>query len=364
MQPLGTSVRGLRQQAGCTLSSAGEKGGGALAGAPFGGVVVVCRGRGRRARPQGGVAPQGRSLPPCRGGEPSSPSSVVASSPQRRYRTAVECSGDQETQAGRNVERGPRTLMVTLALCLCCWLATFAGRVAALADCTFDASASICGWTVSGSGSGNLLWTRNTGYTSSGSTGPSGAQGGSYYMYLEASGGPGFSPSSGTSDNLYSPVFAASSTSISFYYHMHGTTTDRLALYSQQGSGGLWILRWSKTGQQHSSSTSSWSYQSVNIPSGTTRVFFNGRVGSSWTGDMALDTIRFIRPCTGNQGSIVSAPTTISLTSYTANNDCYWTLACSTGLRPRLSFTSFNTETNYDWVYLCACAKLMLCCTC
>jgi hypothetical protein len=240
-------------------------------------------------------------------------------------------------------------------------------------DCTFESS-SICGWTTFFTGSSDFtqtqhgsqrLWYRGTGSTPSGpSTGPSGAQGGSYYMYLEASGGPGFSPSSGTSDNLYSPVFAASSTSISFYYHMHGTTTDRLALYSQQGSGGLWILRWSKTGQQHSSSTSSWSYQSVNIPSGTTRVFFNGRVGSSWTGDMALDTIRFIRPCTGNQGSIVSAPTTISLTSYTANNDCYWTLACSTGLRPRLSFTSFNTETNYDWVYLCACAKLMLCCTC
>jgi hypothetical protein len=51
--------------------------------------------------------------------------------------------------------------------------------------------------------------------------------------------------------------------------------------------------------------------------------------------------------------SLSSAP--ISLTSYTNNNDCYWSLSCSGGLSPRLTFTSLNTESGYDYVYLCTC---------
>jgi hypothetical protein len=62
--------------------------------------------------------------------------------------------------------------------------------------------------------------------------------------------------------------------------------------------------------------------------------------------------------CSGNQGSRYGSSTyssvSFSLTSYTDNNDCYWTLSCSNNLRPRVTFTSFDTEYGWDFVYLCA----------
>eukprot|EP01047_Picozoa_sp_COSAG01_P071781 COSAG01_NODE_11235_length_1976_cov_6.068727_2_plen_320_part_00 len=64
-------------------------------------------------------------------------------------------------------------------------------------------------------------------------------------------------------------------------------------------------------------------------------------------------------PCNGDQGttslSSTSGSAPISLTSYTDNNDCYWTLSCSGGLSPNLTFTSINTESCCDYVYLCTC---------
>jgi hypothetical protein len=63
--------------------------------------------------------------------------------------------------------------------------------------------------------------------------------------------------------------------------------------------------------------------------------------------------------CNGQQGtrtlSSASTSASINLTSYTANNDCFWSLNCLGGLSPRLTFTSLNTESGYDYVYLCTC---------
>jgi hypothetical protein len=152
--------------------------------------------------------------------------------------------------------------------------------------CTFESS-SLCGWTAAGQ------WTRRSGATPSSGTGPSGAQGGSYYMYLEASNG-----NSGASSDLTSPQGSYAGTSLSFYYHMNGSAINTLAVYAML-TGSSWQMQWSKVGQQHSSSSSSWTHHTIILPSGTTRVKFRGVRGSSYDGDIAIDTLEGSRllPC-------------------------------------------------------------------
>ena len=54
-------------------------------------------------------------------------------------------------------------------------------------------------------------------------------------------------------------------------------------------------------------------------------------------------------------GVTVDAPTTVehpaTSGSYGNNERCFWRVQCTTG-RPRLSFSSFSTERNFDFVYL------------
>eukprot|EP01047_Picozoa_sp_COSAG01_P045547 COSAG01_NODE_4206_length_5242_cov_3.075637_1_plen_756_part_00 len=56
--------------------------------------------------------------------------------------------------------------------------------------------------------------------------------------------------------------------------------------------------------------------------------------------------------CLGDQGTKSLSSTSIGLTPYAASDDCFWTLRCTDGLRPRLTFTSFDTESGYDYVYV------------
>jgi protein tyrosine phosphatase (PTP) superfamily phosphohydrolase (DUF442 family) len=88
----------------------------------------------------------------------------------------------------------------------------------------------------------------------------------------------------------------------------------------------------------------------------------SGSGSGSWSGSGSGGARAL--PCNGNQGckslSSIGVSTSFNLTSYTANNDCYWTLSCSNNLQPHLTFTAFNTENGSDYVYLCACASLAL----
>ena len=127
-------------------------------------------------------------------------------------------------------------------------------------------------------------WARRTGSTPSGSTGPSGAQSGSYYIYVETSSGS--SNSSGNTDEI---VFTMQtgvefSGTISFYYHQYGTDQGTLSLI--KGTTGSTTTLWSSTGNQGTS----WKFVSLTFEDAITLKFKNVAAGG-FRGDVALDNI-------------------------------------------------------------------------
>ena len=149
----------------------------------------------------------------------------------------------------------------------------------------YSFEADLEGWQASDSSGSQIdsAWQRDSSGTPSSSTGPSFAQNGSYYAYLEAT-----SPNH-PSQTFYltSPSFTEAIQSIEFYYHMYGSTMGTLALEYYDGSD--WVEAWSKSGQQHSSDSSSWTQATVSLTGQISQIRFKGTTGSSYTSDMAVD---------------------------------------------------------------------------
>ena len=100
-----------------------------------------------------------------------------------------------------------RTLFVLTFFVKDCWAAS----------CGFESS-DLCSWTRVGSGS--TVWDRTSGSTPNSGTGPSSAKEGSYYMFLETSGG-----STGATAYLESPSLSGVfSLDVSFWYHCYGSS--------------------------------------------------------------------------------------------------------------------------------------------
>jgi hypothetical protein len=143
------------------------------------------------------------------------------------------------------------------------------------------------GWTESGT-----WWTRGSS-TPSSLTGPTSGDGGSsHFAFLEAS-----SSSSGATSYLVSPALTGQS-SVSFAYHMFGADMGSLSL--EISVGGAWTTAFSRTGNQTSNQNSPWTAANVTLPVGTDRVRFKGVRGSSWAGDMAVDSVQFSGMQSGN----------------------------------------------------------------
>lgn len=128
----------------------------------------------------------------------------------------------------------------------------------------------------------NFDWTRQTGTTPSSSTGPSGAQHGSYYMFTESS------SNYGNTAILESPEWGVTSSTkyMNFWYHMYGSSMGTLSIKVN----GTTV--WSKTGDQ----TNKWHQASIDMSSyiGTPiKIQIVGLTGSSFTSDMCVDNITF-----------------------------------------------------------------------
>lgn len=125
-------------------------------------------------------------------------------------------------------------------------------------------------------------WTRHRGRTSSSSTGPSKAHGGSYYSYIETS-----SPrrQNDFADLVSYPLVIKTDMVLNFWYHMHGRTIDRLYVLV---NGKIASLEKGQKGDK-------WLEKTIPIPasSGDTVVTIRGFRGSSYTGDIAIDDLRF-----------------------------------------------------------------------
>ena len=162
-----------------------------------------------------------------------------------------------------------------------------------------------------GSGSGGLgawiqaagddgNWTNRSGGTPSGSTGPSAATEGSYYMFTEAT----FSLSPGSPNKtafLDSPCFDLTgllNPDFNFSYHMYGADMGTLRVRVSTDNGATFTdIGWSRTGQQNSGHTDPWLSATINLAAyiGQTIVLrFHGLTGSGYRSDMAIDGISLV----------------------------------------------------------------------
>lgn len=145
-------------------------------------------------------------------------------------------------------------------------------------------------WT-QGSGD-DFDWTRDQGGTPSGSTGPTSANGGNWYVYTEAS------SNYNNTAYLESPCFdltTASSASFSFYYHMYGSNMGTLDVELSTNSGlSYGVNLWSQTGQVQTSGGAAWNQVTLDLSAylgQTIKIRFTGTTGSSYRSDMAVDDI-------------------------------------------------------------------------
>ena len=152
----------------------------------------------------------------------------------------------------------------------------------------------------------DIDWTRDSGGTPSGSTGPSNGAAGSFYMFVEASGNNVGYPNKRAI--LNSPCFdlsASSGGSVTFNYHMYGAADmGSIALEASADNGATWTSLWSKTGNQGNT----WLEESLDLASyagGTVQLRFNRLTGSTWQADIAVDNVRVTNsapstdPCAG-----------------------------------------------------------------
>jgi len=152
--------------------------------------------------------------------------------------------------------------------------------------CGFESSAKpYCGQWYD-DGSATFDWTRRSGRTPSGVTGPASAAEGQFYLYIETS-----CPRRRGDDAILKSVpltIPAGVNTLSFQYHMYGAATGSLTV----AAGGKQL--WSKSGDQGNS----WTKTSVDLSSALTpgaplEVTFTGTRAGGYTGDIAIDDVKF-----------------------------------------------------------------------
>jgi hypothetical protein len=138
--------------------------------------------------------------------------------------------------------------------------------------------------------SNTLDWTVDANGTPSGSTGPSAAYDGTYYIYTETSGSGSNSDARISTDCI--DLSAWSMPGLTFQYHMYGATMGTLEVNISTDGGLTWTNAWSMTGDQGDQ----WSLGIVDLaPYGTGQIAveFHMATGTSFTSDAALDYIQF-----------------------------------------------------------------------
>jgi len=142
-------------------------------------------------------------------------------------------------------------------------------------DCSFETD--LCGWTQKGGD--KFDWTKHSGRTPSGGTGPSAAADGSFYMYIETS-----SPRrQGDKAILQSPALGLTGPgSMSFSYSMNGATCGKLAVFVDGTE--VWSALGNKGTAWLSKTIQFYSPRSIEIHAST---------GMDYRGDIAIDDIKF-----------------------------------------------------------------------
>ncbi|WP_405574797.1 immunoglobulin-like domain-containing protein [Winogradskyella sp. Asnod2-B02-A] len=169
-------------------------------------------------------------------------------------------------------------------------------------------------------------WATGSGTTPSSNTGPSSADSGSYYLFMESS-SPNYSTKRAI---LNSPCFdlgSASQATFTFKYHMYGASSmGSLALEVSEDNGSTWTSVWSESGNQGNS----WLTGSVDLGSyvgSSIQLRFNGITGTTWQGDMAIDAVGL----TTGGGSSSCSNVALSITFDNYPEETAWSLIDASG---------------------------------
>jgi hypothetical protein len=143
----------------------------------------------------------------------------------------------------------------------------------------------------------NEDWTRNSGGTGSGGTGPTGANNGTWYIYTEVSSPVGANDTFAL-DSTSSFSASANIITVSFYVHMFGPGMGNLEFQVSNNGGTSYQTVWNQNGQLQTNQNDAYQQVVLNLDS-TTPSFTSGTVqfrflytyGSSYQGDAALDDI-------------------------------------------------------------------------
>jgi len=150
-------------------------------------------------------------------------------------------------------------------------------------------------WTIDGSSTGYPYWEVSTsGGTPSFGTGPSGIA--SQFLFFETSGG---SAGDEAMAQLPDISVANGSFTLSFNYHMHGATMG--SLFVEYFDGTNWVAVDSLVGQQHTNQTDPFTNRTVSItnptPGGNAQLRFRAVRGTSFTGDISIDSVVVLSNC-------------------------------------------------------------------
>ena len=202
------------------------------------------------------------------------------------------------------------------------------------------------------SGSDDMDWTRREDVTPSSSTGPSGASGGNFYLYTEAS------SHNNETAILETPRFNLSTSvvpSLIFDYHMYGAAMGSLSVDVYDG---IWHEDiWIRSGQQNTSEADPWETALIDLSAFAGKkdvvVRLRGITGSSYTSDMAIDNIRLSLDIDADElpdswefqyfGNITSAVATIDI-----DNDGFDNLSEYISGHDPTNASSFFAITNFS----------------
>ncbi len=135
-------------------------------------------------------------------------------------------------------------------------------------------------------------WTLRSGTTPSSNTGPSGADDGTYYIYMESS-SPNYSNKRAILNAPCLDLSGATDPSISFKYHMYGSSAMGSLALEASIDDINWTTIWSQAGNQGNA----WLSANVDLSAyngSTLKLRFNGVTGTTWQGDMAIDALNII----------------------------------------------------------------------
>ena len=197
-------------------------------------------------------------------------------------------------------------------------------------------------------------WATLSGATQSSNTGPTTANDGNYYAYMEAS-----APNNPNKRAiLESPCFDLTSVlfpELKFMYHMYGADMGELELEISTG-GGTWVSVWSKVGDQGDG----WLSATIDLSPYTNatdlRIRFNGVTGSSWGSDIAIDAVSIA-------DVVYTCPTTTAIFPYNesfentlgdwvqdSDDDLDWTIFSGATPSNNTGPTAANDGTYYIYV--------------